>query len=284
MPKVNPGESEKDFVARCIPIVIKEGATKEQAAGKCFGIYRNAHKVQDGRPPKKWFDETVAALKRKGGIDDPEALAGWIWFHQKQSAEKEKKKSCKTIEKVQRKTVRGYLSPSPGDISEKENDILAEVYAKSREDGYDKERASKIAWGAVNRYKNKSAAKSKMFKLAKSIIDNYIEKAKEGQKKMIFGRPFRFSGGKWIPENEVAPKKEKPKKKTPYEYMMRDYGEGRVHEYYQDDLNAASKKTRENFLKNLSKVSDEYLDAMLKEMKQGNHEKYIKLMKISERD
>lgn len=44
MPDVKPGENEKDFLARCIPIVIREGATKEQAAGKCYGIYRNAKK------------------------------------------------------------------------------------------------------------------------------------------------------------------------------------------------------------------------------------------------
>jgi len=33
------------------------------------------------RPPKRWFDKTVKALKQRREITDPEAVAGWIWFH-----------------------------------------------------------------------------------------------------------------------------------------------------------------------------------------------------------
>lgn len=41
MPTPKTGESEKEFVSRCIPIVMKEGDhDQEQAAGKCYGIYR----------------------------------------------------------------------------------------------------------------------------------------------------------------------------------------------------------------------------------------------------
>jgi len=40
MPTPEPKESEKDFVDRCIPIVMAEGKTQEQAAGRCYGIYR----------------------------------------------------------------------------------------------------------------------------------------------------------------------------------------------------------------------------------------------------
>lgn len=51
------------------------------------------------------------------------------------------------------KTIRGYLFPQGGDISDHELDILANAYASAREQGYDKERASKIAWRAVNKNK-----------------------------------------------------------------------------------------------------------------------------------
>lgn len=44
MPTPTAGESEQDFVSRCIPIVMKEGLDQKQAAGKCYGMYRNAHK------------------------------------------------------------------------------------------------------------------------------------------------------------------------------------------------------------------------------------------------
>ncbi len=47
MPEPKAGESEGDFVARCVPIVIGEGLSQEQALGKCYGIYRNAqHKAE----------------------------------------------------------------------------------------------------------------------------------------------------------------------------------------------------------------------------------------------
>jgi hypothetical protein len=36
-----PGQSKDDYLAECIPYVIKEGATQEQAAGKCYGMWKN---------------------------------------------------------------------------------------------------------------------------------------------------------------------------------------------------------------------------------------------------
>lgn len=42
MPTVKEGESEESYVSRCIAYCIKnEGLTKEQAAGKCYGMYKN---------------------------------------------------------------------------------------------------------------------------------------------------------------------------------------------------------------------------------------------------
>jgi cation transport regulator ChaB len=53
MPEIKPGESEDDYVARCIPYVIKnEGATPEQAAGKCHGMYRSHQKQNYFEPPE----------------------------------------------------------------------------------------------------------------------------------------------------------------------------------------------------------------------------------------
>lgn len=42
------------------------------------------------RPPKKWWDRTVAALSKREGVDDPEAVAGWIWYHAMKPEQKEK--------------------------------------------------------------------------------------------------------------------------------------------------------------------------------------------------
>ncbi len=42
MPNVNPGESEKDYVSRAIPIILGEGTTKDpkQAAAIAYSMYR----------------------------------------------------------------------------------------------------------------------------------------------------------------------------------------------------------------------------------------------------
>ena len=47
IPKPRSGESEQDFVNRCIPYLIDEGKHpntpegRKRAAGECYGIYRN---------------------------------------------------------------------------------------------------------------------------------------------------------------------------------------------------------------------------------------------------
>jgi len=46
MPTVNKGENKNDYMARCVPIVIKEGNTSEQAVGKCNGMWEQAQKLQ----------------------------------------------------------------------------------------------------------------------------------------------------------------------------------------------------------------------------------------------
>lgn len=51
--------------------------------------------------------------------------------------------------------VDGYESPEPGDLPKKGVDILATTYASCRKDGGGKEKCSKIAWGAVNRWRDK---------------------------------------------------------------------------------------------------------------------------------
>lgn len=46
MPTPKDGESEKDFVSRCIPIVMKDGTAKDnkQASAICYSMYRNKNK------------------------------------------------------------------------------------------------------------------------------------------------------------------------------------------------------------------------------------------------
>ena len=40
---------------------------------------------QRKRPPKDWWDRCVSSVGRNPDVDDPSALCGWVWYHQKGS-------------------------------------------------------------------------------------------------------------------------------------------------------------------------------------------------------
>lgn len=54
--------------------------------------------------------------------------------------------------------VQGYQSPEfkPETMTQKEIEILGHTYASCRKNGGDKTYCSKVAWGAVNKYKQKT--------------------------------------------------------------------------------------------------------------------------------
>ena len=58
MPTPNENESEKDFVARCIPVVLDEGTAKDdkQAVAICYSMYKQ-HKDTNGGLFKQYQDE-----------------------------------------------------------------------------------------------------------------------------------------------------------------------------------------------------------------------------------
>jgi len=42
------------------------------------------------RPPKRWWEKTVRALRERSTVDDPEAVAGWLWYHAMKPEQREK--------------------------------------------------------------------------------------------------------------------------------------------------------------------------------------------------
>ena len=44
MPVPKPGESKKDFIGRCVPIVISEGRPKDQSIAICYSIWKRNKK------------------------------------------------------------------------------------------------------------------------------------------------------------------------------------------------------------------------------------------------
>ena len=61
MPRVRPHESEKDYVARCIPVVLHEGTATDgpQAAAMCHSMWRQAKK----RKRKAIVDAILKSIK-----------------------------------------------------------------------------------------------------------------------------------------------------------------------------------------------------------------------------
>jgi phage head maturation protease len=70
MPKPNKGESQKDFVSRCIPIVLDEGTAKDnkQASAICYNIYRENKKEKNCSVRELEFKEENNELYVKGLI------------------------------------------------------------------------------------------------------------------------------------------------------------------------------------------------------------------------
>jgi len=69
MPTPSKGESQKDFVSRCIPIVLGEKTAKDQkqASAICFSMFRESKKTKENS-----FHRTLClkGLKHKEGADD----------------------------------------------------------------------------------------------------------------------------------------------------------------------------------------------------------------------
>ena len=49
---VKPGESEEEYVSRCIPVLIDEGFDQDQAAAICYGSYEDKEFSADGPTPE----------------------------------------------------------------------------------------------------------------------------------------------------------------------------------------------------------------------------------------
>lgn len=65
MPSVKDGESQKSFVSRCIPTVLKEGTAKnqKQAAAICFSMFKE-HKKKKSKGENRVKDSLITEIKK----------------------------------------------------------------------------------------------------------------------------------------------------------------------------------------------------------------------------
>ena len=70
MPKPNPGESRKDFINRCIPIVIREGTARDGSQGNaiCNSIWDDHQKEKRAKEPLEgeWSEQQIIELAQEG--------------------------------------------------------------------------------------------------------------------------------------------------------------------------------------------------------------------------
>lgn len=64
--KPNAGESQDDFIGRCIPYLLNEGKTQDEAAGACYGMWEGSKETFAGDKVSFDWDGT---LDTKKGID-----------------------------------------------------------------------------------------------------------------------------------------------------------------------------------------------------------------------
>ncbi len=70
---VKSGESEKEFVERCIPIEIGYGKSADVASGICYSIYQNRNMTTQQRVNQK-----IADLKKEELITPNPCQSGYI--------------------------------------------------------------------------------------------------------------------------------------------------------------------------------------------------------------
>jgi hypothetical protein len=66
MPNPKDFKDEQSFISACIPVAIKEGLTQEQAAGKCYGMWRGKSIKKDSSDMTK----SIIELFQSKQVDD----------------------------------------------------------------------------------------------------------------------------------------------------------------------------------------------------------------------
>jgi hypothetical protein len=161
MPKPMAGEPRNEYMSRCVPEVMKEGLTQEQAVGKCEGMFSHAEKLTKVNKSIQNIDRLI---REQEHID-------LVAKYQHE------------IMKAQ--TVEGYESPEPGDLEEAGKNLLAKVYASCRKDGGDKEYCSKVAWTAVKNAGYKSLSRTMIMKAIANNMKRLAELSKDQKEETI---------------------------------------------------------------------------------------------------
>jgi hypothetical protein len=63
MPQPEPGETEREFLKRCIPYMMHEGRSQAQNVAICYSIYRKSGtEAKSPKPEKKKYSKKLYSL------------------------------------------------------------------------------------------------------------------------------------------------------------------------------------------------------------------------------
>lgn len=75
----NAGESQDDFISRCIPVLIGEGKTQEQAAGACYGMWEQGVQFAVNKVSFDW-DGTLTTERGRRMLENELRLGSIIYI------------------------------------------------------------------------------------------------------------------------------------------------------------------------------------------------------------
>lgn len=75
MPTPEKGETEKEFIGRCIPILIDEGKEKDQAVAICYSIWKNKDKKSEEKSTIDKIDNYLNEASRSENFPELDEIA-----------------------------------------------------------------------------------------------------------------------------------------------------------------------------------------------------------------
>lgn len=124
MPTPKKNESQSDYVSRCVPQVVGEGRTQDQAVGKCYGMYKSKKKK------KKAFNLSLLKVAQQNDVEPlewDENQASWLGNHMYRIDERMNHETNEPYWMI-------YSYNFPGYLKDKNTDYKTYFKFKSKED------------------------------------------------------------------------------------------------------------------------------------------------------
>ena len=273
MPKPKSGESEKDYMSRCMAYPDMQKYESDQRAAICHSMFKEKSQMEN---LKKGISNALKNLQI-------------------------------VIKKMERQEIyKSVLNEIPSMtlnlFSYSGQMRFKDIYLEKRLAGSSIEDSLNVTSKLIVRsFKdNKLIVLKSIQKELKRLLENkskfYLEKAEhqEGDKKMIFGKPFTFSGGKWIPDEDGGKEEEKPEEdfteveeinEIVNELIDRGYTEEEISNMSKEEIEETLKveitdDNREQILDAQSDIIREDLEQQAAEILQNDPEEYNNMKEL----